>query len=101
MANLTVVADPDDNADFSRTLPHDIGAEQQVLGAMMLSPRAATEARELLDGTEFYRPAPSMATAHYRRRIQRRLHAGPGPAHGQGVGAAAGRGRQERCGGQG
>ncbi|TDD67822.1 DUF3987 domain-containing protein [Actinomadura rubrisoli] len=57
MANLTVVADPDDNADFSRPLPHDIGAEQQVLGAMMLSLRAVAEVRELLDGTEFYRPA--------------------------------------------
>ncbi|MGH3380745.1 MAG: DUF3987 domain-containing protein [Actinoallomurus sp.] len=37
--------------------PHNIGAEQVVLGAMMLSPAALTEVRELLDGNEFYRPA--------------------------------------------
>jgi uncharacterized protein DUF3987/DnaB helicase-like protein len=58
MANLTVVSGPDDEEDgFSRPLPHDIAAEQQVLGAMMLSSRAVTEVRQVLDGTEFYRPA--------------------------------------------
>ncbi|WP_395110723.1 DUF3987 domain-containing protein [Actinomadura sp. SCN-SB] len=57
MANLTVVPDPDDDVDLARSLPHDLSAEQQVLGAMMLSPRAVTEARALLDGGEFYRPA--------------------------------------------
>ncbi|MFG1999716.1 DUF3987 domain-containing protein [Spirillospora sp. NPDC048911] len=43
--------------DSVRPLPHDISAEQQVLGAMMLSARAVAEAREVLDGAEFYRPA--------------------------------------------
>ncbi|MBO0802379.1 MAG: DUF3987 domain-containing protein [Nocardiopsaceae bacterium] len=38
-------------------LPHDIGAEQVVLGAAMLSPAALAEVRELLNGSEFYRPA--------------------------------------------
>jgi replicative DNA helicase len=38
-------------------LPHDIGAEQAVLGAAMLSPAALAEVRALLDGGEFYRPA--------------------------------------------
>lgn len=37
--------------------PHNIGAEQVVLGAMMLSPAALAEVRELIDGSEFYRPA--------------------------------------------
>jgi hypothetical protein len=37
--------------------PHNIAAEQAVLGAAMLSPAALAEARDLLDGTEFYRPA--------------------------------------------
>jgi len=37
--------------------PHNIGAEQAVLGAAMLSPAALAEVRAVLDGTEFYRPA--------------------------------------------
>ena len=38
-------------------LPHNITAEQAVLGAAMLSPAALAEARTVLDGGEFYRPA--------------------------------------------
>ena len=38
-------------------LPHNITAEQAVLGAAMLSPAALAEARALLDGSDFYRPA--------------------------------------------
>jgi replicative DNA helicase len=38
-------------------LPHNITAEQAVLGAAMLSPAALAEVRALLDGSEFYRPA--------------------------------------------
>jgi replicative DNA helicase len=38
-------------------LPHNITAEQAVIGAAMLSPAALAEARAVLDGTEFYRPA--------------------------------------------
>ena len=37
--------------------PHNIGAEQAVLGAVMLSPAALGEVRQILDGSEFYRPA--------------------------------------------
>lgn len=37
--------------------PHNITAEQAVLGAVMLSAAALAEVRELLDGGEFYRPA--------------------------------------------
>lgn len=50
-------AEPGDLAELSRPVPHNIEAEQIVLGAMMLSPRAVAEVRELLDGSEFYRPA--------------------------------------------
>lgn len=58
MATLSIVPDPDDDtADQSRPLPHSIQAEQQVLGAMMLSARAVAEVRQVLNGTEFYRPA--------------------------------------------
>lgn len=37
--------------------PHNISAEQAVLGSAMLSPAALAEARAVLDGSEFYRPA--------------------------------------------
>ena len=38
------------------TPPHNIAAEQAVLGAAMLSPAALAETRAVLDGSEFYRP---------------------------------------------
>lgn len=38
-------------------LPHNITAEQSVIGAAMLSPAALAESRTVLDGSEFYRPA--------------------------------------------
>jgi replicative DNA helicase len=41
----------------SDPLPHNITAEQAVLGAAMLAPAALAEARAVLDGSEFYRPA--------------------------------------------
>lgn len=47
----------DDEQDLARALPHDLGAERQVLGAMMLSARAVADVRDVLDGSEFYRPA--------------------------------------------
>ncbi|WP_165958872.1 DUF3987 domain-containing protein [Actinomadura sp. KC345] len=47
----------DGDQSLSRALPHDLGAERQVLGAMMLSTRAVADARDVLDGSEFYRPA--------------------------------------------
>jgi len=47
----------------TRVPPHDLGAEQCVLGAMMLSPVAATRAAELLRPEDFYRPAHSIVFA--------------------------------------
>lgn len=47
-------------ADFVRPLPHNIEAEQNVLGAVMLSPAVLQDVRALLDGGEFYRPAHRM-----------------------------------------
>jgi len=38
-------------------LPSNVLAEQVVLGAAMLSPAALADARAVLDGSEFYRPA--------------------------------------------
>ncbi|MEU9019974.1 DUF3987 domain-containing protein [Actinomadura sp. NPDC048394] len=54
---LRVVDDRQDDQSLSQALPHDLGAERQVLGAMMLSARAVADARDVLDGSEFYRPA--------------------------------------------
>ncbi|TDC96018.1 DUF3987 domain-containing protein [Actinomadura sp. 7K507] len=48
---------PADLADFVRPRPHNIDAEQHVLGAVMISPPALPEVRSLLDGSDFYRPA--------------------------------------------
>ena len=56
MTPAPLCAVPDDPAD-TPLAPHNITAEQAVLGAVMLSPPALAEVRELLDGSEFYRPA--------------------------------------------
>jgi hypothetical protein len=45
------------DTEQERVPPHSIEAEQVVLGAVMLAPPVLTEVRELLDGSEFYRPA--------------------------------------------
>nr|WP_318836477.1 replicative DNA helicase [Actinomadura rudentiformis] len=42
---------------FERTPPHDINAEQGVLGGMLLSPDAIAEVVEVLRTQDFYRPA--------------------------------------------
>jgi replicative DNA helicase len=54
---LRVVDHDQDDADLTRVQPHNIEAEQVVLGAVMLAPPVLTEVRETLDGSEFYRPA--------------------------------------------
>ncbi|MER7545026.1 replicative DNA helicase [Spirillospora sp. NPDC127506] len=43
--------------EFERTPPHDISAEQGVLGGMLLSQDAIAEVVELLRAPDFYRPA--------------------------------------------
>ncbi|MFI0410303.1 replicative DNA helicase [Actinomadura sp. 3N508] len=43
--------------EFERTPPHDISAEQGVLGGMLLSQDAIAEVIELLRTPDFYRPA--------------------------------------------
>jgi hypothetical protein len=53
---LQVVRAPGDGA-LTREPPHDITAEQAVLGAVMLSPPVLAEVRDLIDGSAFYRPA--------------------------------------------
>ncbi|WP_250443251.1 replicative DNA helicase [Actinotalea sp. C106] len=44
-------------ASFDRTPPQDVGAEQSVLGGMMLSKDAIADVVEQIKGTDFYKPA--------------------------------------------
>jgi replicative DNA helicase len=39
---------------MNREIPHNLDAEQSVLGAMFLTKKALQKALELLDGSEFY-----------------------------------------------
>ena len=48
---------PEDGAQFDRTPPQDVAAEQSVLGGMMLSKDAIADVVELLRSQDFYRPA--------------------------------------------
>jgi replicative DNA helicase len=45
------------NDDFERTPPHDVAAEQCVLGGMLLSKDAISDVIEVLRPTDHYRPA--------------------------------------------
>jgi replicative DNA helicase len=48
---------PDSSAEFDRTPPQDIAAEQSVLGGMLLSKDAIADVVEVLRSGDFYRPA--------------------------------------------
>lgn len=52
-------------ANVDQLPPTDLGAEQVLLGACMLSPQALTEAAELVDAADFYRPAHGELFAAY------------------------------------
>jgi DnaB-like helicase N terminal domain/AAA domain len=54
---------PDPRDDFSYPDPHDIAAEQAVLGSMMLSAAAAETCLQALGADDFYRPAHQMIFA--------------------------------------
>jgi replicative DNA helicase len=43
--------------EFERTPPHDLAAEQCVLGSMLISQNSVAEVIELLQSRDFYRPA--------------------------------------------
>lgn len=47
----------DNTASFDRVPPHNLEMEESVLGSMLLSHSAVTEAMELLTGDDFYREA--------------------------------------------
>ena len=59
-AALRLINSDREDVDYLRPVPHNIEAEQYVLGAAMLARRALDEVREVLDGSEFYRPAHSL-----------------------------------------
>ncbi|MFF9593830.1 replicative DNA helicase [Streptomyces sp. NPDC014646] len=57
---MTVIADGATGDDagfaFERVRPHSIGAEQSVLGSMMLSARAAADCADIVQPDDYYRP---------------------------------------------
>lgn len=60
---LAAVPEPD---DFAEPEPHDLPAEQAVLGAMLLSASAAAECLSALSSADFYRPAHQVIFAGIR-----------------------------------
>ncbi|PRX99537.1 replicative DNA helicase [Allonocardiopsis opalescens] len=54
---MSVAEAPPPDSEFERTPPHDVMAEQCVLGGMMLSKDAIAEVVEALRAVDFYRPA--------------------------------------------
>ena len=55
--SLAELPAPPAQPEYDRTPPHDIAAEQSVLGAMLLSKDAIADVVELVAGHDFYRPA--------------------------------------------
>ncbi|MQA93078.1 MAG: replicative DNA helicase [Streptosporangiales bacterium] len=54
---MSIAEVPSQAAEFERTPPHDVMAEQCVLGGMLLSKDAISEVVEVLRSSDFYRPA--------------------------------------------
>ncbi|MEV2278477.1 replicative DNA helicase [Nocardiopsis sp. NPDC049922] len=54
---MSVAEPPPDEGGYERTPPHDIQAEQSVLGGMLLSKDAITQVVEIIRSADFYRPA--------------------------------------------
>jgi replicative DNA helicase len=54
---VSVAEIPRHDPEFERTPPHDLNAEQCVLGGMMLSQDAISDVVEVLRSQDFYRPA--------------------------------------------
>lgn len=57
VAELHIPEEPRDSERVDRTPPHDIAAEQSVLGAMLLSKDAIADVVETIRADDFYRPA--------------------------------------------
>src|SRR6202051_2252121 len=64
------------NGDFERTPPHDVAAEQCVLGGMLLSKDAISDVIEVIRPSDHYRPAHQLV-----HEAILDLYARGGPAH--------------------
>jgi replicative DNA helicase len=51
---------PRGGEEFERTPPHDLAAEQCVLGGMLLSKDAISDVLDVIKGHDYYRPAPQL-----------------------------------------
>jgi replicative DNA helicase len=60
---------PDDISAIERMAPHDIQAEQAILGACLISGRVAREAVDTLDPVDFYRPGHGAILAAIKTMI--------------------------------
>jgi hypothetical protein len=60
---------PDDISAIERMAPHDIQAEQAVLGACLISKQAARELADQLNPDDFYRPGHSTVFLAIRRML--------------------------------
>ncbi|WP_306370930.1 replicative DNA helicase [Nocardiopsis sp. CC223A] len=54
---MSVAEQPPEEGGYERTPPHDIQAEQGVLGGMLISKDAITQVVEIIRSADFYRPA--------------------------------------------
>ncbi|MDX6198927.1 MAG: replicative helicase [Actinomycetota bacterium] len=57
VVDLAAARDRGPSAEFERTPPQDLAAEQSVLGGMLLSKDAIADVVEVVRSTDFYRPA--------------------------------------------
>src|SRR5882724_12657921 len=53
--SVTEIAPRGSSEEFERTPPHDIAAEQCVLGGMLLSKDAISDVLEVIKGADYYR----------------------------------------------
>ena len=74
---MTIAALPDPEDDFTEYAPHDLRAEQAVLGAMLLSVAAAAECLSALGADDFYRPAHQVVFAGIRALVRTDAPADP------------------------
>jgi hypothetical protein len=67
---MSIAAAPDPEDDFTEPDPHDMAAEQAVLGAMILSAAAAERCLSALTADDFYRPAHQVIFAGIRTLVR-------------------------------
>ena len=68
---MSVTANSRDAPERGLVQPHNLEAEESVLGAMLLSAKAAETAAELLGPSDFYRPSHGTIFAASRELLQK------------------------------